>query len=41
MGRERTELIRPEGYKNAEKLFVLSFEGRVSEKKYFADFRKS
>lgn len=41
MPREPIPLIRPGGHMNAEKLFVLSFEGAVTEKKYFADFRGS
>lgn len=41
MPREPIPLIREGGFKEAEKLFVLSYEGKVSEKKYFEDFRKS
>ncbi|NUQ25663.1 MAG: RloB domain-containing protein [Saprospiraceae bacterium] len=41
MPRERIPLIRKGGFADAEKLFVLSFEGSKSEKKYFEDFRVS
>ena len=41
MPREAIPLIREGGFKEAEKLFILSYEGTVSEKKYFEDFRKS
>lgn len=41
MPREPIELIRKGGHINAEKLFVLSYEGTITEKKYFQDFRTS
>jgi hypothetical protein len=41
MPREPISLVREGGFLEAEKMFVLSFEGSVSEKKYFEDFRKS
>jgi hypothetical protein len=41
MPREPIPLVRQGGFRNAEKMFVLSYEGSVSEKKYFEDFRKS
>jgi len=41
MPRERKELIRPSGFREAEKLFVLSFEGTRSEPRYFEGLRKS
>lgn len=41
MPREPIPLIREGGHRNAEKLFVLSYEGRETEKKYFDDFRYS
>jgi hypothetical protein len=41
MPRESIPLIRQGGHFDAEKLFVLSFEGTVTEKKYFSDFRAS
>ncbi|WP_282126317.1 RloB family protein [Marinifilum flexuosum] len=41
MPREPIPLIREGGFLEAEKLFILSYEGKVSEKKYFEDFRKS
>ncbi len=41
MPREPIPLIREGGFSEAEKLFILSYEGKVSEKKYFEDFRKS
>ncbi|RIH64318.1 RloB domain-containing protein [Mariniphaga sediminis] len=41
MPREPIPLIRQGGFLEAEKLFILSYEGKVSEKKYFEDFRKS
>lgn len=34
-------LVRPGGFREAEKMFVLSYEGTVTEKKYFEDFRQS
>lgn len=41
MPREPIPLIRQGGFIDAEKIFILSYEGTVSEKKYFEDFRKS
>ncbi len=41
MPRVPIPLIREGGFKEAEKLFVLSYEGKVSEKKYFEDLRNS
>lgn len=41
MPREPIPLIRHGGFLEAEKMFVLSYEGTRSEKKYFDDFRKS
>lgn len=41
MPRERKELIRPSGFREAEKLFVLSFEGTRSEPRYFEGLRNS
>lgn len=41
MPREPIPLIRQGGYIDAEKLFILSYEGTVTEKKYFQDFRAS
>lgn len=41
MPREPLPLIRQGGFKDAEKLFILSYEGTISEKKYFNDFRDS
>jgi hypothetical protein len=41
MPRETIPLIRQGGFTNAEKLYILSYEGTVSEKKYFEDFRHS
>lgn len=41
MPREPIPLIRRGGFLEAEKLFVLSYEGKVSEKKYFEDLRHS
>ena len=41
MPRESIPLIRQGGFVDAEKLFVLSYEGTVTEKKYFEDFRRS
>ncbi len=41
MPREPIPLIRKGGFMDAEKLYILSYEGTVTEKKYFADFRKS
>ena len=41
MPREPIPLIRQGGFINAEKLYVLSYEGTVTEKKYFENFRQS
>lgn len=41
MPRESIPLIRRGGHIDAEKLFILSYEGTVTEKKYFQDFRAS
>lgn len=41
MPREPIPLIRKSGFMDAEKLYILSYEGTVSEKKYFEDFRQS
>ncbi len=41
MPREPIPLIRPGGFRDAQKMFVLSYEGTVTERKYFEDFRKS
>jgi hypothetical protein len=41
MPRESIPLIRKGGFLDAEKLYILSYEGTVSEKKYFNDFRES
>lgn len=41
MPREPIPLVRQGGFLEAEKMFVLSYEGTRSEKKYFDDFRKS
>ena len=41
MPREPIPLIRQGGFVDAEKLFVLSYEGTVTEKKYFQDFSRS
>jgi len=41
MPREPIPLVREGGFLEAEKMFILSYEGKVSEKKYFEDFRKS
>ena len=41
MPRESIPLIRQGGHIDAEKLFILSYEGTVTEKKYFQDFRAS
>ena len=41
MPREPISLIRQGGFADAEKLYILSYEGTVSEKKYFEDLRKS
>jgi hypothetical protein len=41
MPREPIPLVRKGGFVDAEKMFVLSYEGSVSEKKYFEDFRRS
>ncbi len=41
MPREPIPLVREGGFLEAEKMFVLSYEGKISEKKYFEDFRKS
>ncbi|MFN8256410.1 MAG: RloB family protein [Bacteroidales bacterium] len=41
MPREPIPLIRPGGFLQAEKLYILAFEGEKSEYKYFNDFRES
>ena len=41
MPRERNPLIRRGGFIEAEKFYVLAYEGNVSEKKYFEDLRLS
>lgn len=41
MPREPIPLVRKGGFLEAEKMFILSYEGNKSEKKYFEDFRKS
>lgn len=41
MPREPKELIRKSGFREAEKLFILSYEGTLTEKKYFENFRNS
>lgn len=41
MPREPIPLIRQGGFADAEKLYILSYEGTTSEKKYFEDFRHS
>lgn len=41
MPRVPIPLIRQGGHIDAEKLFILSYEGTVTEKKYFQDFRTS
>ena len=41
MPSESIPLIRQGGHIDAEKLFILSYEGTVTEKKYFQDFRAS
>jgi hypothetical protein len=41
MPREPIPLVREGGFLEAEKMFILSYEGKISEKKYFEDFRKS
>lgn len=41
MPRDPIPLVRESGFREAEKMFVLSYEGVKTEKKYFEDFRKS
>ena len=41
MPRERTPLVRKSGFLEAEKFYVLAYEGDVTEKKYFEDLRQS
>lgn len=41
MPRTPIPLIRTGGFKEAERLYVLSYEGNVTEKKYFNDLRHS
>lgn len=41
MPREAIPLIRNGGFLDAEKLYILSFEGERTETKYFEDFRNS
>lgn len=41
MPREFVPLVRETGFRDAEKFYVLSYEGDLSEKKYFDDLRVS
>ena len=41
MPREFNELVRRSGFVNAEKFYILAYEGTVTEKKYFEDPRNS
>ena len=41
MPREFVPLIRRGGFENAEKFYILAFEGTVTERKYFEDLRAS
>lgn len=41
MPRESTPLVRKSGFLEAEKFYVLAYEGNVTEKKYFEDLRQS
>lgn len=41
MPREFHPLVREGGYREAEKFYILSYEGTTTEKKYFADLRNS
>lgn len=41
MPRETIPLIREGGFKDAEKLYILSYEGQKTEVTYFNDFRQS
>ncbi|WP_214986716.1 RloB family protein [uncultured Nonlabens sp.] len=41
MPREPIPLIREGGFKDAEKLYILSYEGQKTEVTYFNDFRQS
>lgn len=41
MPREFNELVRRSGFVNAEKFYILAYEGTVTEKKYFEDLRNS
>lgn len=41
MPRESTPLVRKSGFLEAEKFYVLAYEGDVTEKKYFEDLRQS
>lgn len=41
MPRESTPLVRKSGFLEAEKFYILAYEGDVAEKKYFEDLRQS
>ncbi len=41
MPREFTALVRRSGFTDAEKFYILAYEGTVTEKKYFEDLRNS
>ena len=41
MPRESNPLVRRSGFLQAEKFYILAFEGDVTEKKYFEDLRQS
>jgi hypothetical protein len=41
MPREHNPLIRRSGFLQAEKFYILAYEGTVTERKYFEDLRLS
>lgn len=41
MPREAMSLVREGGFRNAEKFFILAYEGTVTEKRYFEGLRES
>lgn len=41
MPREREEFFRESNTTEREKIFVLAFEGNITEEKYFSEFKNS
>lgn len=41
MPREREEFFRESNTSEREKIFILAFEGNITEEKYFSEFKNS